>query len=372
MLACVLRSCEWNVGQVDVGCRFVCFFSSPSTYFMLQQKMLLLLPLLFALLSLSSGKPVSLSKGQKATLPSCGGCFTGVNGIDYACCNDMSIYNGVCTCDGNTPCTQCSPDLTKDKEKVLTPSFLPSCGGCYSGINNVDYTCADCSISITNGYCVCGDGSSCTQCSSSAKDKIITSLAHPKNDSSLPSCNGCFSAISGVDYECCNDMVIKNGVCKCEGGILCSQCSPERGDVKKHDHVIHVLEQDPIQLANGQFVCEWGAQDFTVGAGYYFCCNSIQGLSYAAINMTYQCVGGADGSAEAGITGNFGTNCWDGYEKQQQQNINDNFVHTFLTTVYPQNYNTVRVLTKFYNAGWFSSMQVELKAVVVIQYTTSK
>lgn len=51
-------------------------------------------------------------------LSSCGGCYSGINGINYECCNDMTIDNGVCTCDGDVPCTQCSPSA-KDKEKVL-------------------------------------------------------------------------------------------------------------------------------------------------------------------------------------------------------------------------------------------------------------
>lgn len=44
-------------------------------------------------------------------------------------------------------------------------SKLPSCGNCYSGVNDIYFTCSDCIISTNNGGCVCGDGSPCTQCS---------------------------------------------------------------------------------------------------------------------------------------------------------------------------------------------------------------
>jgi len=112
---------------------------------------------------------VAAANHRLSSLPSCNGCYSGVNGVNYECCSDMTINNGVCACSG-APCTQCAPS-TKDKEKVLPLTSLPSCGDCYSGFNGVDYRCADCSISINNGNCVCGDGSSCVQCVPSAKEE---------------------------------------------------------------------------------------------------------------------------------------------------------------------------------------------------------
>jgi hypothetical protein len=128
--------------------------------------------LLFALLSLSFATQLK----PKGNLPSCGGCFAIVNGIYYACCNDMSINNNFCTCNENQPCTQCSPS-PKDKEKVLLvapsskkPSALPSCNGCFSNVNGVNYACCD-NMSIDNGDCTCDGNEPCTQCSPSSKDK---------------------------------------------------------------------------------------------------------------------------------------------------------------------------------------------------------
>lgn len=127
--------------------------------------------LLFVILSLSVATQVK----RKSNLPSCGGCFAIVNGVYYACCNGMSINNNVCTCNGNQPCTQCSPS-PKDKEKVLPvtpskkPAPLPSCNGCFSSVNGVYYACCD-SMSINNGDCTCDGNEPCTQCSPSPNDK---------------------------------------------------------------------------------------------------------------------------------------------------------------------------------------------------------
>ncbi len=62
-------------------------------------------------------RPVSLTEKS----PSCNGCFAIVNGVYYACCDNMSINNGFCTCNGGAPCTQCSPS-PKDEEKVFPGS----------------------------------------------------------------------------------------------------------------------------------------------------------------------------------------------------------------------------------------------------------
>lgn len=58
-----------------------------------------------------------------------------------------------------------------DAKLLKSHTKMPSCGGCYSGINGIYYTCSDCSISSYNGNCLCGDGSPCTPCSPSSKDK---------------------------------------------------------------------------------------------------------------------------------------------------------------------------------------------------------
>ncbi len=200
--------------------------------------------LLVALLSLSLSKPVGLSKGQKGNLPSCDGCYSGFNGINYACCNDMSINNGVCTCDGNVPCAQCSPDLTKDKEKAFASSFLPSCGGCFSGINNVDYTCADCSISITNGKCICGDGSLCERCSQAGKIQPPQTFstaafggpAPLPESSSVPKNNGHYSPLTSASSGYLNlTMTAQNGIYYHDIVLLdlsgfCGQTSGHPGD----------------------------------------------------------------------------------------------------------------------------------------------
>jgi hypothetical protein len=171
-----------------------------------------------------------------ASLPSCNGCYSSQNGIAYMCCENLSIINGVCTCDGGQ-CTQCSRS-TKDKEKVLplSPfkkpsvplaplSSLPSCNGCYQGFDNVYYACCDNQV-IDNGVCTCSNGP-CTQCSPSVNDKqkvqtLIKATSKPMN---LPPCSCGDISIGNADYTCCGSMSLNNNVCSCNGGP-CTQCAP--------------------------------------------------------------------------------------------------------------------------------------------------
>lgn len=170
-----------------------------------------------------------LENPQSASLPSCGGCFSRVDGFNYSCCHEMDISNNECVCKGNVPCTPCAPSA-KDKEKALSAfsavpgsanAFFPSCGNCYSGINGVDFTCADCSISINRGRCTCGDRSPCIRCSPDLQNKQISPSVE------LPSCGPCYSAIDGLNYACCDEMTMfHNGSCMCKGGKPCGQCLP--------------------------------------------------------------------------------------------------------------------------------------------------
>ncbi len=116
------------------------------------------------------------TKESIKSLPSCSGCFSSVNGVGYACCDDMSIENGVCTCDGNASCIQCSP-VREDKEKIFpvvpteqSTTAFASCNGCFSSVNGAYYACCDKMI-FDNGVCTCGGNTPCSQCSPSLKDK---------------------------------------------------------------------------------------------------------------------------------------------------------------------------------------------------------
>lgn len=183
----------------------------------------------------------------KASLPSCGGCYSGVNGIFYACCDNMSIDNGVCTCDGDQPCTQCSPS-SKDQYLALPGSDDQPCNGCYAEVNGIYYACCS-GMSVDNNVCTCNNGNQpCATCSPSPLDKqkgpinkkaakvmglTLTStkqLQHIVKPTELPSCNGCYSEVNGIFYACCNSMSVDNGVCTCDGNQPCTQCQPSAKD----------------------------------------------------------------------------------------------------------------------------------------------
>ncbi len=161
-------------------------------------------------------------------------CYSSQNGVAYLCCDTLTIINGVCTC-SDGPCTQCSPSA-KDKQKVLPlspfkkPSVpaasLPSCNGCFQGDGNVNYACCDNQV-INNGVCTCTDGP-CTQCSPSVNDKpkvqtpIIKATGKPTD---LPSCDCGDISLKGAHYTCCGSLSLNNNICSCDGGP-CTQCSP--------------------------------------------------------------------------------------------------------------------------------------------------
>jgi hypothetical protein len=160
-----------------------------------------------------------------ASLPSCDGCYSGQDGVYYKCCSDLSIYNGVCTCNGG-PCTQCSRSI-HDKQKVLPlspfkkPSVplaaaLPSCNCGDISFKGAHYTCCG-SMNLDGNGCTC-DGAPCTQCSSNVPFKPMV----------LDSCSCYTMQMHKVYYSCCGTMSTNNNVCTCDGSP-CTPCSPSAG-----------------------------------------------------------------------------------------------------------------------------------------------
>ncbi len=110
---------------------------------------------------------------QDSTTFTCPSCATGINSECFTCagCGGISIYNGECQCEDGSACQEidsscCSNDDTDAVEKN-GHSLTFTCPPCSSGINSECYTCADCSISIFNGNCQCGDGTTCQEIDSS-------------------------------------------------------------------------------------------------------------------------------------------------------------------------------------------------------------
>jgi hypothetical protein len=168
-------------------------------------------------------------KDLNKDLPPCNSCFSNVNGVAYACCDEMSIDNGVCSCDGNVPCTQCSPSRS-DKEKIFPhpsqkeSSSLPSCNGCFSSYNGIYYSCCD-NLSINNGDCTCDGGAPCTQCSRDEKDM---SQIPPHSDFCWdPSCGLFSGTCCSNGQQCCYDNS-KANPCTADCACVCSNwvCPP--------------------------------------------------------------------------------------------------------------------------------------------------
>jgi len=176
------------------------FFCGTESWFCFTQMVhyILISIAVFALATTGGGIRVHVQAMNGGRSPSCNGCFSMVNGVSYACCDNMLLNNGICTCDGNFPCKQCSPSA-EEKE-----TSSPACGDCYSSLNGVTFTCEDCSISLNNTQCVCGDGSSCIQCSP-PKNNLISfgvgpcgGLLTPNGPAVIPQAGLCVPAGSVV------------------------------------------------------------------------------------------------------------------------------------------------------------------------------
>jgi len=204
---------------------------------------------------------------------------------------------------------------------------------------------------------------------------IVLGCGKRKTEIFLPSCNGCFTSFNGVNYECCNDMTINNGVCLCEASP-CVECAPSNSDKKKIlPFTSNGAFQEPKKLADGSYSCNWGSGQIQVdanGGAYYMCCGFFQEMSYATIATDYQVLSNPDGSLDYGISGNPSGSCSSDFEKQNQQGANS-FRRTYVNTVSPSNYNLVSPRLRFYNDNlWpFNSMSVQVYSVNVTIYANS-
>ncbi len=122
---------------------------------------------------------------------------------------------------------------------IFSSSLTFACPSCTSGINSECYSCADCSISILNGDCQCGDGSACQEVDSSC-----CSNSRDADDGIQDSTFTCPPCATGINSECftcagCGGISIYNLEC-----YTCADCCTSSVKTVRHaKRLIHLAVQ---------------------------------------------------------------------------------------------------------------------------------
>lgn len=112
-----------------------------------------------------------------------------------------------------------------DAKPMRRHAKLPSCGNCYSGVNDLYFTCSDCIISTNNGACVCGDGSPCVQCTPSLQQALLDKeegQSSSQGAGSVSIVKMCYTSENNdqqVQGDCCIAQLNSQGAFECYGQV---------------------------------------------------------------------------------------------------------------------------------------------------------
>ncbi len=177
----------------------------------------------------------------------CPSCTSGINSECYSCADcSISIFNGNCQCGDGSACQEVDSSCcanNRDVDDSIRKTF--TCPSCATGINSECFTCAGCGgISIYNGECQCEDGSAC---------KEIDSSCCSNDDSLTFTCPSCTSGINSECYTCADCSIsIFNGNCQCGDGTTCQEIDSSCCNAAAHQQ--HSLIQ-PNRINLGCFLC---------------------------------------------------------------------------------------------------------------------